>query len=64
MPFGHGVFADIKKEEQLNPLWHQRLRRMLYRPLLGPHPFAEVIDKAFPWSNAAYRVPDTAAAAG
>jgi hypothetical protein len=61
MPFGHGIFADIRKEEELNPLWHQRLRRMLYRPLLGPHPFAEVIEKAFPWKDAAYRVSDPAA---
>jgi len=61
MPFGHGMFADIRKEQELNPLWHQRIRRMLYRPLLGPHPFAEVIEKAFPWKDAAYRVPETVA---
>jgi 5-methylcytosine-specific restriction protein B len=61
MPFGHGVFADISKEEQLNPLWHQRIRRMLYRPLLGPHPFAEVIERAFPWRDAAYKAPGTVA---
>jgi 5-methylcytosine-specific restriction protein B len=61
MPFGHGVFADISKEEQLNPLWHQRIRRMLYRPLLGPHPFAEVIEKAFPWRDATYKVAGTVA---
>jgi 5-methylcytosine-specific restriction protein B len=63
MPFGHGVFADVRKEEELHPLWHQRLRRMLYRPLLGPHPFAEVIESAYPWRDPEYKVP-TAAVAG
>lgn len=55
MPFGHGLFADVIKEEDLCPLWHQRIRRMLYRPLLGPHAFAETIEKAFPWKDESYR---------
>lgn len=60
MPFGHGVFADVRQEADLFALWHQRIRRMLYRPLLGPHAFAEVIEKAFPWKNADYRVEPSA----
>jgi len=56
MPFGHGVFSDVSKEDDLYPLWHQRIRRMLYRPLLGPHAFAETIEKAFPWKDESYRV--------
>lgn len=57
MPFGHGVFAEVYDEEHLAPLWHQRLRRMLYRPLLDPHPFADVIANAYPWKDSSYRVP-------
>jgi 5-methylcytosine-specific restriction protein B len=57
MPFGHGVFAEVRTEDDLCPLWHQRLRRMLYRPLLDPHAFAETIEKAFPWTDPAYRTP-------
>lgn len=63
MPFGHGVFAEVSDEEDLAPLWHQRLRRMLYRPLLDPHPFSEVIADAYPWKDASYRTtpPDVVA---
>lgn len=57
MPFGHGVFADVRTEEDLHPLWHQQLRHMLYRPLLDPHAFAETIQAAYPWRNSDYRVP-------
>jgi 5-methylcytosine-specific restriction endonuclease McrBC GTP-binding regulatory subunit McrB len=56
MPFGHGVFAEVTKEDDLHPLWHQRLRRMLYRPLVDPHAFADVIEKSFPWTDREYRV--------
>lgn len=56
MPFGHGVFAEVRNEEGLYPLWEQRLRRMLYRPLLDPHAFAETIEAAYPWSDPAFRV--------
>lgn len=61
MPFGHGVFSEVRTEADLYPLWHQRLRRMLYRPLLDPHPFAETIEKAFPWTDPAYAVPASSA---
>lgn len=57
MPFGHGVFAEVHSEDDLYPLWHQRIRRMLYRPLLDPHAFAETIEKAYPWKNKDYRLP-------
>ena len=63
MPFGHGVFAEVRNEEDLAPLWHQRLRRMLFRPLLDPHAFADVIAAAYPWRDPAYRTPPTGAAA-
>ena len=56
MPFGHGVFAEVRKEEDLYPLWQQRLRRMLYRPLLDPHAFAETIEAAYPWTDPDFRV--------
>lgn len=57
MPFGHGIFADVRTEEDLAPLWEQRIQRMLYRPLLDPHSFAEVIKKAYPWKDPKYRAP-------
>ena len=57
MPFGHGIFAEVKTEADLNPLWHQRIRRMLYRPLLDPHAFAETIAAAYPWRDPGYSVP-------
>lgn len=63
MPFGHGVFAEVREEEDLAPLWHQRLRRMLFRPLLDPHAFADVIVAAYPWSAPAYRTPPPAGVA-
>lgn len=63
MPFGHGLFADVTKEEDLFPLWHQRIRRMLYRPLLGPHAFAETIENAFPWKDRGYTVPQPSSTA-
>lgn len=57
MPFGHGVFSEIRSEDELFPLWQQRLRRMLYRPLLDPHAFAETIEKHYPWTDPEYREP-------
>lgn len=55
MPFGHGVFAEVLGEEDLYPLWQQRLRRLLYRPLLDPHAFTETIENAYPWTDPSYR---------
>ncbi|PDT20060.1 hypothetical protein CO674_29875 [Rhizobium hidalgonense] len=57
MPFGHGIFAEVRAENELYPLWRQRLRKMLYRPLADPHPFAEIIEQAFPWRDESYRAP-------
>lgn len=64
MPFGHGIFAEVTAETDLNPLWHQRIRRMLYRPLLDPHAFAETISAAYPWRDASYSVPFSSTAPG
>lgn len=64
MPFGHGIFAEVKSEADLNPLWHQRIRRMLYRPLLDPHAFAETISAAYPWKDVAYSAPIPSPAPG
>ena len=58
MPFGHGVFAEVRNEEDLFPLWRERLRHMLYRPLLDPHAFAETIEKAYPWRDRNHREPE------
>ena len=50
MPFGHGVFSQVQNERpDLYDLWNERLVRMLERPMLQPHPFAEVIRAAYPW---------------
>ena len=57
MPFGHGVFSEVKVESDLHPLWHQRLRHILYRPVLGPHPFADTIRDAYPWRDPNYAEP-------
>lgn len=52
VPFGHGVFAEVKGEEDLHPLWVQRLRRLLFKPGQDPHPFADTIKEAYPWHKA------------
>ncbi|MGH7641714.1 MAG: AAA family ATPase [Candidatus Dormibacteria bacterium] len=57
MPFGHGIFAEVQSEADLCPLWVERIRHMLYRPLVRPHPYAELISKAYPWQSPAYRAP-------
>lgn len=50
MPFGHGVFSEVRDERpDLHDLWKERLVRMLERPMLQPHPFADVIRAAYPW---------------
>ena len=57
MPFGHGVFSEVRDEGELYDLWTQRLSRFVRRPVLGPHPFADVIEANYPWRNQAYRAP-------
>jgi hypothetical protein len=56
VPFGHGVFSEIASEADLYPLWEQRLRRMLYRPLQDPHTFASTIEAAYPWTDPNFRL--------
>lgn len=57
MPFGHGIFAEVQTEHpDLHELWEERLRYLLRRPLLEPHPFAEVIESTYPWRKADYAV--------
>ena len=51
MPFGHGVFSDVETVPDLHHLWAERIRHLLYRPLVEPHPFAEVIKAAYPWQD-------------
>lgn len=56
MPFGHGIFAEIAKEGDLNDLWEQRIEKILYRPLLEPHAFAPTIEQAYPWRDPSFTV--------
>jgi 5-methylcytosine-specific restriction protein B len=56
MPFGHGIFAEVREEADLYPLWQQRIRRILYRPRLDPHAFAEIIEANYPWTDPAFRI--------
>jgi GTPase subunit of restriction endonuclease len=57
MPFGHGLFAGVMKETDLYELYVQRIRHMLRRPLLDPHPFTDTVEKHYPWTNETFRVP-------
>lgn len=51
MPFGHGIFSQVTKEApDLYDLWEERIRHLLYRPLVEPHPFSETIRAAYPWA--------------
>lgn len=55
MPFGHGIFAGVRQEiPDLHRLWEQRIRHMLYRPLVEPAPFAETIEGLYPWRKSSY----------
>jgi MoxR-like ATPase len=57
MPFGHGVFAGIKSEDDLRSLWRQRLRFLLRRnPQVPPHPWAHQIEQLYPWRNSSTTV--------
>jgi 5-methylcytosine-specific restriction protein B len=58
MPFGHGLFAEVRREApDLYQLWEERLRHFLYRPLIEPHPFAAAVEENYPWTKEDYRVP-------
>jgi hypothetical protein len=55
MPFGHGIFAQVENERpDLYDLWNERIVRLLHRPLLQPHQFAEVIRSSYPWIDPEY----------
>jgi len=57
MPFGHGIFADVRTERpDLHRLWVERIQHLLRRPLLEPHPFADVIEESYPWKESEYTV--------
>ena len=59
MPFGHGIFADVKAEApDLHLLWKERIEHLLRRPLVDPHPFTDVIEELYPWrQNPAFTLP-------
>lgn len=57
MPFGHGIFSDVRIEApDLHRLWEERIRHMLRRPLVQAHPYTELIEQLYPWRDAEYRV--------
>lgn len=74
MPFGHGIFADVKQERpDLNELWRERIVHLLRRPFVAPHRLTEVIEEHYPWRTspdyelagaAAANTPDTGAGMG
>ncbi|CAM3785697.1 AAA family ATPase [Smaragdicoccus niigatensis] len=51
MPFGHAIFDRVESTVQLVDLWHQRIKRILYRSQGLTHPFADVIDATYPWKS-------------
>jgi 5-methylcytosine-specific restriction protein B len=52
MPFGHGIFSQVSSEKpDLHDLWVERISHMLYRPLVEPHPFAQTIERMYPWAS-------------
>lgn len=52
MPFGHGIFADVRAEDpDLCDLWRQRIEPMLRPPGRQPHPFYELIADNYPWKG-------------
>lgn len=58
MPFGHGIFSQVGQEiPDLHELWDERLRHLLQRPSLDPHPFKQVIEQAYPWRDPGYSEP-------
>jgi 5-methylcytosine-specific restriction enzyme B len=58
MPFGHGIFAGVSAEQpDLNRLWQERIRHILFRPLADPHPFASLISENYPWKDPNYSLP-------
>ncbi|MES3664748.1 AAA family ATPase [Mycobacterium intracellulare] len=57
MPFGHGIFAEVREEQpDLHQLWESRIRYILRRPLVQPHPYYDQIRAAYPWTSAEFKV--------
>jgi 5-methylcytosine-specific restriction protein B len=57
MPFGHGVFAEIKAESpDLFLLWRERIEHILRQPLKAPHQLTSIIENTYPWRNPHYLV--------
>ncbi|HEV3154666.1 MAG TPA: AAA family ATPase [Candidatus Baltobacteraceae bacterium] len=48
MPFGHGIYADVRGVNDLQDLWEQRISRFLHGPW-EDHPYAADITAAYPW---------------
>lgn len=47
MPFGHAEFSHVRGVGDLDDLWRQQLKYLLYRPGMSAHPFSDVIEAAF-----------------
>jgi len=61
MPFGHGIFADVKREKpDLSRLWAERIEHLLRRPLVEPHAFTDTIEELYPWKDPSYSEPPPA----
>lgn len=58
MPFGHGIFSQVQDEiPDLYRLWDERIRYLLQRPNLDPHPFKQIIEDSYPWRDPQHREP-------
>jgi MoxR-like ATPase len=57
MPFGHGIFAEVRNEQpDLYQLWESRIRYILKRPLVPPHPYYDLVRDAYPWTSPDFAV--------
>lgn len=58
MPFGHGIFADVRQERpDLYELWHERIIHILRPPLIEPNMFTDIIERNYPWKDQNYETP-------
>ena len=58
MPFGHGIFAEIRAEvPDLHLLWRERIEHLLRRPLVEPHSFTDKIEALYPWRKPDFILP-------
>ncbi len=58
LPFGHGVFSEVRTEADLYALWDEQLRHYFVNPAgLARHPANDAFRAAFPWVESGYRVP-------